>query len=149
MPSPRSGRIGWCLLACFAVAAAAAAGPSSTLDRIKAEGAIHLGFRSGAAPFSFKERNGLVRGYSVELCTRVAAAIQKQLGLFKLAVDWTPLDAGDRLDAVASGNVDIECGTTTIALSRMETVDFSIPIFVDGGSVLTKLDAKITRLAGK
>ena len=146
MPSSRAGRIAWCLLACFAVAAAAAAGPSSTLDRIKAEGAIHLGFRSGAAPFSFKERNGLVRGYSVELCTRVVAAIQKQLGLSKLAVDWTPLDASDRLDAVTSGKIDIECGTTTIALSRMERVDFSVPIFVDGGSVLTKFDAKITRL---
>src|SRR5262249_3769967 len=147
MPSPRAGRIAWCLLVCFAVAAAAAAGPSSTLDRVKAEGAIHLGFRSGAAPFSFRERNGLVRGYSVELCTRVLGAIQKQLGLPKLAVDWTRLDASDRLDVVTSGKVDIECGTTTIALSRMERVDFSVPIFVDGGSVLTKFDAKITRLA--
>ena len=143
----RAGRIAWCLLACFAVATVASAGPSPTLDRIKAEGTIHLGFRSGAAPFSFRERNGMVRGYSVELCTRVAAAIQKQLGLSKLAVDWTPLDASDRLDAVASGKVDIECGTTTISLSRMEKVDFSVPIFVDGGSVLTRFDAKITRLA--
>ena len=130
MPSRfRSGRI-VCLVVGLALAATVSAAPSRTLDRIKSEATIHLGFRSGAAPFSFKERNGIVRGYSVELCTRIVAAIQKQLGLPKLAVDWTPLDASDRLDAVASGKVDIECGTTTIALSRMELVDFSLPIFV-------------------
>ena len=38
-----------------------------------------------------------LRGYSVELCTRVAAAIQKQLGITRLALDWTPLDAVNRL----------------------------------------------------
>jgi polar amino acid transport system substrate-binding protein/glutamate/aspartate transport system substrate-binding protein len=147
MPSRfRIGRI-VSLVVCFALAATVSAAPSRTLDRIKSEATIHLGFRSGAAPFSFKERSGIVRGYSVELCTRIAAAIQKQLRLPKLAVEWTPLDASDRLDAVASGKVDIECGTTTIALSRMELVDFSLPIFVDGGSVITEFDSKITRLA--
>jgi ABC-type amino acid transport substrate-binding protein len=130
-----------------AVAAVALADPSRTLDRIKSEGTIHLGFRSGAAPFSFKDRGGTVRGYSVELCTRIAAAIERDLGLSKLKVDWTALDAANRLDAVASGKVDIECGTTTIALSRLERVDFSVPIFVDGGSVLTRADAKLYRLA--
>lgn len=149
MPSRlRAELVRVCAAACLAlVAAAAAAAPSRTLDRIKADGAIRLGFRSGAAPFSFKERDGSVRGYSVELCTRVAAAIQKQLGITRLALDWTPLDAANRLDAVASGKVDIECGTTTIALSRLERVDFSLPIFVDGGSLLTSADAKLTRLA--
>ena len=93
-------RSGWLLLS-LVLAATASAAASRTLERIKAEGVIHLGFRSGAAPFSFK----------------------------------------------VSGKIDIECGTTTIALSRMELVDFSVPIFVDGGSVLTRYDAKITRLA--
>ena len=129
------------------VSVAVSAEPLRTLDRIKAEGAIHLGYRSGAVPFSFKDRDGTVRGYSVELCTRIAATIQKQLGLAKLAIDWTALDAANRIDAVASGKVDIECGTTTIALSRMERVDFSLPIFVDGGSVLTSASSKLTQLS--
>jgi ABC-type amino acid transport substrate-binding protein len=137
-----------CIAACATlVAAVTLADPTRTLDRIKAEGSIHLGFRNGAAPFSFRDRDGSVRGYSVELCTSIAGAIQKQLGLSKLKLDWTALDAANRLDAVASNKVDIECGTTTIALSRMERVDFSLPIFVDGGSVLTGADHKLTRLA--
>ena len=81
---------------------AEAAAPSPTLDRIKETGAITFGYRDDAAPFSFKDRDGRVRGYSVELCVRVAAAIQKELGLPRDRVLWTPLDAADRLDAVAS-----------------------------------------------
>jgi ABC-type amino acid transport substrate-binding protein len=135
-----------CLLLASVIVAPAAQ-PSPTLDRIKADGAIRLGYRSGAAPFSFLDRDGSVRGYSVELCTRVATEIQKHLGLPKLKLDWTPLDAADRLSAVAKGRVDIECGTTTISLSRYELVDFSLPIFVDGGTVLTAASAKVEHFA--
>ena len=140
----RVDHVRFCLAACLLFAAAvASAGPSHTLDRIRADSVIHLGYRTGAAPFSFKERDGKVRGYSVELCTRIAAGIQKQLGLAALKVEWTALEAGTRLDAVAKGKVDIECGTTTVTLARYERVDFSLPIFVDGGSVLTRADAKL------
>jgi len=143
-----TGLVRICIAACAVLASVATSAESlRTLDRIKAEGAIHLGYRSGAVPFSFKDRDGTVRGYSVELCTRIAATIQKQLGLAKLAIDWTALDAANRIDAVAYGKVDIECGTTTIALSRMERVDFSLPIFVDGGSVLTSASSRLTQLS--
>jgi ABC-type amino acid transport substrate-binding protein len=128
-----------CITVCLlivAVAVARAAEPSRTLDRIKADGSMRLGYRAGAAPFSFKDRDG-----------RVAASVQKRLGLPALKVDWIALDAADRLDAVAKGRVDIECGTTTISLSRYEQVDFSLPIFVDGGSVLTAATSKLERFA--
>jgi len=133
---------------CFAVGAVCAAETSKTLSRIKSEGVIRLGYRSGAAPFSFKERDGTVRGYSVELCTRVAEALKKRLGLAALRTEWVGLDADTRLDAVASGRVDMECGTTTISLSRYEQVDFSVPIFVDGGTVLVAAASKVERFAG-
>src|SRR6266700_523764 len=132
---------------CLLVGLAGAAGSSPTLDRIKAEGVIRLGYRSGGAPFSFKERDGSVRGYSAELCTRIAALVQKRLGLAPLRIDWVPLDATDRLEAVAKGRIDMECGTTTISLSRYEMVDFSLPIFIDGGSVMTAVTAKVERFS--
>jgi ABC-type amino acid transport substrate-binding protein len=139
-----------CVTACLFLVAGAiahAAETSRTLDRIKADASIRLGYRAGAVPFSFKDRDGSIRGYSVELCTRIAASVQKRLGLPALKVDWIALDAADRLDAVAKGRVDIECGTTTISLSRYEQVDFSLPIFVDGGSVLTASTSKIEHFA--
>ena len=120
---------------------------SPTLDRIKRSGVIRLAFREGAAPFSFKDRGGVVRGYSVDLCTHVAAAIQKDLGLPSLRIEWLPVDAATRIGVVATGKADAVCGTTTITLTRMQSVDFSVPIFVDGGGVLVQSSSKLARLA--
>lgn len=134
-------------VACAGLVPAPSEAASPTLDRIKQAGAITFGYREGAPPFSYRDREGRVLGYSVELCVRVAAAVQKALGLPELRVEWQPVDASTRLEAVTSGKVDAECGTTTITLSRMEAVDFSLPIFVDGGGVLVRTKSKLARLA--
>jgi len=124
----------------------AASAASPVLDRIKEKGAITFAYRDGAAPFSFKDRGGRVRGYSVDLCMRVATAVQRELALRELKIEWLPVSAATRLEAVASGRADAECGTTTITLARMEKVDFSLPIFVDGGGVLVRAKSKLARL---
>ena len=126
---------------------AAAAPTTATLDRIRDTATIRFAYREEAAPFSFKDRDGRVRGYSVELCTRIAAAIQKDLGVRELKVEWVPADAVTRLELVASGKADAECGTTTITLSREKSVAFSLPIFVEGGSALVDAKSKLTQFA--
>jgi len=139
------------MLAAFASADTAAAA-SPTLDRIKSRGSIVFSYRNAAPPFSYKDREGHIKGYSVDLCLRVAAAIQKELGMAELRVDWVSVEAATRFEAVATGKVDADCGTTTISLSRMQTVDFSVPIFVDGGGVLvraTKKPLAMAELKGK
>jgi ABC-type amino acid transport substrate-binding protein len=126
---------------------------SPTLDRIKASGTITFGYRDGAAPFSARQRNGQLRGYSVELCEKIAAAVGRSLGMPNLKVVWKPVDSETRIGDVVSGKIDAECGSTTITMSRMERVDFSVPIFVDGGSALVRAgrDAPqtVAALAGK
>jgi len=128
------------------IALAAADAAAGTLDRIRDRHTIVFAYRDGAAPFSFKDRDGKVRGYTAELCTRVAAAVQRQLGLASLDVQWIPVDADNRVEAVTSGRADAEGGTTTITLSRMERVDFSLPIFVDGGALAVKTQSQVKRL---
>ena len=125
-------------IAACAVRRCGASAASPTLDRIKASGTVTFGYRDGAAPFSARQRNGQVRGYSVELCEKVAAAIGRTLGLPNLKVVWRPVDSETRITDVVHRQVDAECGTTTITLSRMERVDFSVPIFIDGGSALVR-----------
>lgn len=138
------------LLAAAALASAVsfptASAASPVLDRVKEKGSITFAYRDGAPPFSFKDRGGRVRGYSVDLCVRVAMAVQRVLALKALKIDWIPVTAATRLDAVASGKADAECGTSTITLARMETVDFSLPIFVDGGGVIVRAGSKLSRL---
>ena len=117
-----------------------------TLDHIKTSGTLNLGYRESAPPFSFPGPDKRPVGYSVDLCTHVAGAIQKQLGV-NLKLNWVPLTAENRVDMVAQGKVDIECGTTTASLSRQERVDFSLMTFVDGGGLLTKSDLSLRAMA--
>lgn len=138
-PFPRTTLALASIALCIALAPAPARAASAALAHLDA-GAIKLGYRAGTPPFSFKERDQ-VRGYSVALCERAMAAIAAARHVAAPRIEWIAVDAASRLDAVASGRVDAECGTTTITLSRRERVDFSVPIYVDGGSLLVRADA--------
>ena len=117
-----------------------------TLKKIKESSTLTLGYLESAPPFSFPGPDRRPVGYSIDLCTQIASAIQKQLGV-SLKLNWVPVTTANRLDMVASGKVDIECGTTTASLSRQERVDFSLMTFVDGGGLLTKSDLKLGAIA--
>jgi len=129
-----------------------AAEPTGTLKKIKDRKTIVLGHRESSRPFSFVDDEGKPAGYSVDLCVRIAEAVQKDLALPNLAVKWVKLTPENRLKAVADGAVDLECGSTTATLSRQQQVDFTITTFLDGGSLLA-MDAagieSVKDLAGK
>jgi len=117
-----------------------------TLKKIKASSTFTLGYLESAPPFSFPGPDRRPVGYSIDLCTHVASAIQKQLGI-DLKLNWVPVTTENRIDMVASGKVDIDCSTTTATLSRQEKVDFSLMTFADGGGLLTKSDLKLGAVA--
>jgi len=126
---------------------AAAAASAGALERIRDKGAITLGYVEGAAPFSFSDQKKQPQGYSVDLCREIANGIRAQLALPKLETRWVALTLQDRLEAVRSGRVDIDCSTTTWTLTRQRDVDFSLITFIDGATVLAKGDADLFRLA--
>jgi glutamate/aspartate transport system substrate-binding protein len=120
---------------------------AQTLDKIRKSGVITLGYIDGAAPFSYADGNGQPQGYSVELCNAVAEGVGAQLKRQGLKVRWVKLTIQDRIDAVRTGKVDLECSTTTWTLSRQQLVDFSLVTFVDGGSLLVRSDANLAHVA--
>jgi len=127
------------------------AGPVSAqtgaLEKIRKQGAITMGYVEGSAPFSFTDAGKQPQGYSVDLCRKIASGIRAQLKLGSLETRWVPLTIQNRLDAVKSGRVDIECSTTTWTLGRQADVDFSLITFVDGGSILTRVESDAGRLS--
>jgi ABC-type amino acid transport substrate-binding protein len=130
---------------------AAAQNLDGTLKKIKDSSTFTLGYLESAPPFSFPGPDKRPVGYSIDLCTHIASAVQKQLGV-NLKLNWVPLTTANRIDMVAQGKVDLECGTTTASLSRQERVDFSLMTFVDGGSLMTAADSNlrgVSDLAGK
>lgn len=134
-------------LAAAAMATPAFAQPVGTLKRIADTRIIALGYRLDAAPFSYRGSDGLPAGYSVDLCRRVVAEIERTLRVTNLEVRWVPVTPENRIAQVVSGAVDLECGVTTVTLGRQEQVDFSNLIFAEGGSFLVRANGGPTRLA--
>ncbi len=150
-PEPQVHRL-LALAAVLALPALSAAGAPAEgrLAKIKSSKAITLAYRTDALPFAY-EQDGKPAGFSVELCKRVVAGLEQQLGV-PLAVTWVAATTQNRLELVKTGKADVECGSTSATLSRMEQVDFSSPIFLDATSLLVRKDLgakSLTGLAGK
>ncbi len=109
---------------------------AQTLDRIRETNTLNLGYRTDAAPLSFADASGVPAGYSLLICGEIAQAIADALQLAELNAKFVAVDAANRFDKVASGEVDLLCGAATITLRRQELVDFSIPTYVDGTSFI-------------
>ncbi len=138
--------VGLCLIALFVSVPAAAVGAPDTLAKIKRTGTITIAYSPSALPFSFKDKAGKPAGYSVDLCRRIVAGLQSKLKVPALKTRWIAGNTPGRLKVVSEGKADIECGTTTVTLSRQESVDFSNFVFVELGGVLVRSDAGIDRL---
>ncbi len=87
----------------------------------------------------------------IDLCRSVAKHIGEQLNINDLKVDYVLVTAENRFDAIENGKADLLCEPTSETLSRREHVDFSIPTFVDGASLLVGGDGPgdFAALSGK
>jgi len=123
-----------------------------TLDKIAKSGEFVIGYRADASPLSYENSGGEPSGYSVDLCRRIAAAVKAHLGKDDIQTKFVPISSSERLSAVESGKIDIECGSTTITMDRQQQVDFTLATFVTGGSVMSLSGSGvqgISDLAGK
>jgi ABC-type amino acid transport substrate-binding protein len=126
------------VLALFATGPALAQAQDGRLKKIAQTKTISVGYRTDAMPFSFSEDGKQIDGFTIDLCKRVITSIERQLKLTGLQVKWVPVTSQSRFDAVAKGAVDMECGASTMTLTRMKQVDFSSVVFVETTNLLVK-----------
>src|SRR4051794_33066869 len=122
------------------------------LKTVRETATLRIAYRTDSPPFSFVragERHPT--GYTIELCQRVAKSLEGELGV-TLTIQWVPVDSRTRFAAIIDGAADIECGSTTVTLSRMKIVDFSSMVFAESTGVLVRSNVGINRfedMAGK
>ena len=96
------------LLVLATVAAfAAQAQTNDTLKKIKDSGAASMGVRESSGALSYTLGDGKFAGFHIEVCQKVLADVQKQLGLAKLDVKYVPVTSQNRIPLVQNGTVDI------------------------------------------
>ncbi|HUN68206.1 MAG TPA: amino acid ABC transporter substrate-binding protein [Burkholderiales bacterium] len=144
-------RIALALLALFA-AAAQAQSLDGRLKRIADAKTVNIAYRADAMPFSYTDDKKEVAGFTVDLCKRVVNSIARQLNVPELKINWVLVTVQTRFDAVAKGEADMECGSSTVTLARMKQVDFSSFTFVESTGLLVKAASAVRAfpdIAGK
>ena len=120
---------------------------AGTLERVHDTGVFRIGYRADARPYSYQDAKGRPAGYIVDLCEEVAAALGPGV-----RIDYVLVHAGERFELVRDGKIDILCDPSSVTIARREIVDFSLPTYLDGAGVLSRVSDPVQRfedLAGK
>jgi len=118
---------------------------TGTLKRIAESSTVRIGYRENSPPFAFLDAQKKPVGYSLDLCEIVVEEIAKELAK-DLRVEFRPVSPENRFDKVTSGDVDLECGSTTNNAERRRTVAFSPTMFVTGTKLLVRRGSGILNL---
>ncbi|SCK50787.1 glutamate/aspartate transport system substrate-binding protein [Variovorax sp. HW608] len=143
------------ILAAAAIAAACSFMPlaavhaqdAGTLAKVKASGAITIGYRESSFGFSYLDANLKPIGYSIDICHRIVDAIRTELKMPSVELLYQAVTSANRIPLVSNGTVDIECGSTTNLVERQKQVAFSPDIFRYNVRMLVKADSGIRSIA--
>ncbi|MGS5087968.1 amino acid ABC transporter substrate-binding protein [Hydrogenophaga sp. A37] len=116
------------------------------IDRITQRGSVVIGYRDASVPFSYLDAEGKPVGYAIDLCGKISEALRKTLALTRLKVEYVKVTSTTRIEAVAQGQVDLECESTTNNSERRKTVAFSVPHYITGARYLVRADSTIREL---
>ena len=115
---------------------------SGTLRKIKATGTITLGYRESSLPFSYLNKRAQPIGYSLDLCREIVEQASTELDGMDIKIVLAPVTSADRFAKVKTGDVDLECGSTTSNLQRQKEVAFSPVFFVAGTKLMVPKASK-------
>jgi len=94
---------------------------SPTLDAVRARGRLNCGVHEGLVGFAYTDNRGQWRGFDVDFCRGLAAAI---LGDPE-AVRFVPLTAASRFEALTGGRVDVVWRNSSWTMERDTAGDLS------------------------
>jgi general L-amino acid transport system substrate-binding protein len=117
----------------------------TVLEGVKARGQLRCGVSEGIPGFSERDVDGRWRGFEVDFCRAVAAAV---LGDPE-KVDFVPLRASTRFPALQSRKIDLLLRNTTWTLTREAVLKVQFPgiLFYDGQGFMVPASANIATLA--
>ncbi len=123
-------------------------GVAGTLQDVKARGKLIVGVKTDFPPFGFLDKKGVNKGFDID----IAKGVSKELFRNKDAIHFVSVTSENRIPSLTSGKIDVIAASLTTTEERKKQVDFSIPYFVTGGTILVRADSNITKyqdLAGK
>jgi glutamate/aspartate transport system substrate-binding protein len=133
----------FCCIQLTAVARAEA--PGSTLEEIARSGKIRIGY-GDTPPFSYRDADGSVVGYSIELCGKVVEQIRHKLQIPHIAIEYVFRTPSNRIQLLNDGKIDIECNASTNTAERRKSVAFADSHFYVTTRFVALTKNKLTKL---
>ena len=125
----------------FAALSATGAHAVNTLAVVKGNQFLRCGVGESVPGFSEKGASGSYRGFNVDFCRAVAAAVLGDPG----KVVYTPVSAAGRFPLLLSGKIDLLSHTTTWNLAREGGIGVVFPAiyYYDGQSFMVRRDSGV------
>lgn len=101
-----------------------------TLDKIAQSGTITLGYRTTSVPLSYLDADKQPVGYSIDICLKIVEAVKRELKRSDLTVKFVEVSSVTRMNVLIAGEIDLECGSSSITAERLKHVSFSTPVFI-------------------
>ena len=130
----------------LALATTQATAGQTVLERIKAGGRLVIAHREASVPFSYFDADKKPVGYALDLCLKLAEAIKKSAGVKDMPIEFIAVTPANRIQTIADGKADMECGSTTNNAERRQKVSFTVPHFITGARLLVKSASKVERI---
>ncbi len=108
------------------------------LEKIEKTGLIKVALREDAAPFSYRDLNGDLRGICLDIINLIKQNLQNKFNRDELLVEIFKSSLYSRFDLIEDGTAYLECGPNTINENLDNNIVFSQPIFITGTQFLIK-----------
>jgi polar amino acid transport system substrate-binding protein len=109
----------------------------SVLEKVVNTGVLTVGTSKDAFPFAYKDKNGRLTGYSIDMSILIQKQVEKELKR-PIKLDLIPLDPNERIPKLRSGAVDIVCDAASFTWERERDVDFTVSYGTTGTQLLTR-----------
>ncbi|MGH7313632.1 MAG: transporter substrate-binding domain-containing protein [Candidatus Rokuibacteriota bacterium] len=114
-----------------------------TLGKIKNNGVLTIGTRTGSPPFAYVNKNNEWVGFSIDLVeVLVKPEVEKAVGR-PVKIEKKEATPPTRIPLLSSNAVDLIAGTMTDTPERRKSVDFSLTFFYTGAQFMVKKGSPI------
>jgi polar amino acid transport system substrate-binding protein len=101
------------------------------LADIKKSGILRVGVKVDFDPFGFKNRNGKIIGFDIDMMKYIADNLHVKLKLI-------PVSSSTRIPFILSDKIDVAAASMTHKIKRDRKIDFTISYFFDGQAIIAR-----------
>jgi polar amino acid transport system substrate-binding protein len=118
----------------------------SVIEKVIETGVLRAGTSKDAAPFAYKDSNGRLTGYSVDMLILIQKQLEKKLKR-PVKLELVAMPPADRIPKLKSGAVDIICDAASFTWDRDRDVDFTVSYATTGTQLMARKNTKFQDMA--